>query len=90
MNEVIADCREKLTALAALEKCAGFTEILIPHLQALAKYHTDACRDRSKTPEKRAEHIEAAHELEKLADFLPNERKRLEGKIREQKKQEFR
>lgn len=85
MNAVIAECRSKLAALDALEKCEGFAELLIPHIRGLAKFHTDACRDISKTPEQRAEHIQASHEFENLLDFVKNERVKQIGKMKAEK-----
>lgn len=86
MNIKLEEAREALRHLEALEACPGWTELLLPHLQSLATHHREQCRSRSLSAEKRAEHVEASHVLDGLADFVARERARQEGKAKEAKK----
>lgn len=52
-----------------LQKSPAWQMLLKPHLAELAKSARDACCSRSLSPEKRAEHIEAANILPDLVDF---------------------
>lgn len=85
MNPKLAEKAENLAALKRLGTNEDFQTIFLPHLIERAEHHAAQCRNRDLTPEKRAEHIEAADLAESLLDYLDARKKTLEAKIREKK-----
>ena len=72
--------RRELEELRELSRCAGWKDRLLPRLQKLREAHQEAGLARHATPEKRAEHIEAYHDLRELIAYVPE---RLETLTRE-------
>lgn len=66
----LAGKTEQLALVRELKASAGFTHVLLPEFLKRARGHNASCKDRKLTPEKRAEHIEAAHGFEEMVGYL--------------------
>lgn len=69
-----------LQAFRALVANPAWTQEVAPRIAKAAVEHNDGCKARGKTPEQRAEHVEAAHLAEELETFCA---KRIESLHRE-------
>lgn len=58
-----------LHAFRALKENPAWTNEFAPRIAEAVKTHADGCRERTKTPLERAEHVEASYLAEELAGF---------------------
>ncbi len=83
-KETLGELKDTLAAIKRLLKNEDFQAIMVPHFQTKAAEHIAGCRDKTLTPEKRAEHIEAAELAENLTTYLET-RERTVAKLIEQR-----
>lgn len=76
----IPDKARELEELRALSALPAWKDRILPKLAKLRDAHNEAGMARNSTPEKRAEHIEAYHDLRELISFVPD---RIEALTRE-------
>jgi hypothetical protein len=81
MNVELAEKQEKLKAVERLMESPDFKTVFLPHLVEMAKHHAGECRNKNLTPDKRAEHIEAAELAENLQKFLKERQAQLKATI---------
>ena len=72
---------ERLAAVNSLEKSVGWERLLKPELARRLALHRGACCSRDLTPEKRAEHIEAAACLEELLRWPEAVKRKAENEL---------
>jgi hypothetical protein len=76
----------KLNQLEAAEKSDAWRGIILPELQRRKKIHEEALRDRTKSAEKRSEHLEASHLVDDLLGFIESQKRHTEQKLTEERR----
>jgi hypothetical protein len=66
----IEHAKQQLEYVRELRQSEAFRQIFQKELLTLQEKHNRAVKDRDKSPEKRAEHIEAAHMADELVGRL--------------------
>ena len=75
MSEVSKE--QRLKWVRELRASAAYQGIIVQELERRREFHTEACRDRGLSAEKRAEHAEASHLADELLGFLDTHEKSL-------------